>query len=261
MEILKLISFLLTFISIQTFGQEKSTKVNDFNGDGVSDTLESYYDSGSGFGGKYATLHNGKTDDVYELNTYGCFCQIKKVILIPAKLKDPENYPFLEAMSKNILPKKKNLPDASLQWIINSTYSYKRLTDNRFFDLILNPCSNWEKGKLELPSTYYIDLKKDFVDIYYADQPEIPEGLSDKENKWCLIYYGHNHYQYKELTDSIILIDSYEKYKAYRTAHGVLIKKGNLFKWVFVTDIDLTGAPGKLRWESINNLKLIKAQS
>jgi hypothetical protein len=166
-----------------------------------------------------------------------------------------ENLKFLEAMNKEILPGKKNKPDASLQWIINSTFSNNILTDNKYFDLVIFNHSLWNDEKLKLPSTYYIYLEGDSLNKFY-DTFEAPEWFNKNESKGYLIYYGHNHYR-NPSKDSLLLIDSNINYKVYRTSHGVLIKKDKLFKWVFISDVELTGAPDKLRWESIKKVQLI----
>ncbi len=255
MQIIKTISFLIVFISFQAFGQEASVKISDFNGDGIPDTLKSFYQGESGFGGKFCEVTNGKTKEIYELNTWGSFCQIKKCIIIPPALNKVENFKFLEAMNKEILPNKKNKPDASLQWIINSTFSNKILTNNKYFDLVIFNHSLWNDEKLQLPSTYYIYLEGDSLNKFY-DTVEAPDWFNKNESKGYLIYYGHNHYR-NPSKDSLLLIDSNINYEVYRTSHGVLIKKDKLFKWVFISDAELTGAPEKLRWESIKRVQLI----
>ncbi|PLX13736.1 MAG: hypothetical protein C0597_11160, partial [Marinilabiliales bacterium] len=161
MQKIKTISFLIVFISFHAFGQEISVKVKDFNDDGVLDTLKSFYEGGSGFGGKFCELINGKTKEIYELNTWGSYSQIKKCVIIPPALNKVENLKFLEAMNKEILPAKKNKPDASLQWILNSTFSNKVFLKHDYFDLIIFHHSEWNNEKLQLPSTYYICLKGD----------------------------------------------------------------------------------------------------
>jgi len=35
-------------------------------------------------------------------------------------------------------------------------------------------------------------------------------------------------------------------------------KKGNKYKWLFISDIELVGAPDKLRWESIAKVDIVK---
>ncbi|MCH8234247.1 MAG: hypothetical protein IIB82_16615 [Bacteroidetes bacterium] len=99
---MKTIKYLLfCFIPITAWTQDTETIHEDFNGDGYTDALSCYYSGGSGFGGRYCELKNGATNEIYEVNTQGCFCQIKNAILIPPVLRKKENKSFLEAIKKN----------------------------------------------------------------------------------------------------------------------------------------------------------------
>ena len=64
---MKLMKYLLLcFITTYAVSQN-ITKIEDINGDGYIDTLESYYSGGSSFGGKYCTLINGKSNKTTKL--------------------------------------------------------------------------------------------------------------------------------------------------------------------------------------------------
>ena len=45
-------------------------------------------------------------------------------------------------------------------------------------------------------------------------------------------------------------------YKILKTSHGQIANNENKYKWIFVTDEELTGAPRKLRWSSIGEVIL-----
>jgi len=238
------------------FGQNPKSIIKDFNNDGYKDTLKTYYDGGSGFGGTYLSLINGKTKEIFELDDFGCFCDIKKIILIPPKLMQLRNKPFLEAIKKELLPARRNFPDASLQWLISANINNKKLSNNSYYDLFIKTPPQWIPGKIELPNTYYIDVSGDTLQkLYFADN-EKPTWYNPKKNKGWLVYYAHNHYQ-NQKGNSLVLVDASTKYKVFRTFHGVVVTKGNLHNWVFVTDYQLTGAPEKLRWKSIEDVVLI----
>jgi len=113
------------------------------------------------------------------------------------------------------------------------------------------------EGNIELPRTYYIDLKGETLHQLY-DETELPDWYDQKmnEHEGWLIYYGHNHYR-NPTGDSLTLADSTRSYKAYKTSHGLIIKNENSYAWIFVTDINLTGGPQKLRWESIKKVQII----
>ena len=99
---MKTIKYLLfCFIPITAWTQDTETIHEDFNGDGYNDALSCYYSGGSGFGGRYCELKNGATNEIYEVNTQGCFCQIKNAILIPPVLRKKENK-FLDSKGRFI---------------------------------------------------------------------------------------------------------------------------------------------------------------
>jgi hypothetical protein len=248
---------LLLLISWQAYSQrDLKISIEDFNKDGVIDTLKSFYEGGSGFGGRYVQLINGKNDELFELTNDGCFCEIKRTILIPPALSNPENKLFLEAIKNQLLPAKRNSPDASLDWIIKSSFSKVELDDNALFDLILDPKTTWINDEFEFPSNYYLELEGDSLSNLYTAYHEAPDWYDTATNKGFLVYYSHNHYR-KQSGDSIVRADSNSHYKTFHTSHGVVVKKGDLYKWLFVSDFNLTGAPEKLRWESIKMLKLV----
>jgi len=239
------------------FEQNYGTIVKDFNNDGFIDTVKSYYDGGSGFGGVFVTLINGKTKENFELDSYGCFCDIKQIILIPPELKKANNKPFLEVIKNELLPPKMTVPEASLQWLIAANVNSKGLSDNIYYDLLIKTPPQWTFGKIKLPNTYYIDIKGDTLNKLYYTDTEIPKWYNSKNNEGWLVYYGHNHFR-NEKGDSLVLVDTSRNYKVFRTSHGVVLQKGTSYAWVFVTDYRLTGGPEKLRWESIGKIKLVK---
>lgn len=254
--IIKLKYFLIFLFPTIVFGQNPKVIFKDFNNDGYIDTLKSYYDGGSGFGGTYVTLINGKTNENFELNNFGCFCDIKQIILIPPELRKADNKPFLEIIKKELLPEKMNIPDASLQWLVTSNINNKELSDNAYYDLLINTPPKWISGRIKLPKTYYIDVKGDTLHKLYHNDNEIPKWYDSVNNEGWLVYYGHNHFR-NEKRDSLVMVDTSLTYEVFRSSHGVVLKKGNYYAWIFVTDYRLTGAPDKLRWESIGNIKLI----
>lgn len=253
----KLITILLCTISFLSFGQKDlKIKVDDYNNDGIVDTLKTYYEGGSGFGERYVQIVNGKNQEIYELTNQGCFCEIKHIVLIPPNLRDAKNVLFLEAIAKELLTEKRDTPDPSLDWIIKSSFANVVLDSNSYFDLILDPQTDWINREFEYPKNYYIEIEGDTLGQLYHTPYEAPQWYHQKESKGYLVYYALNHYINRS-GDSLVLSDSNGLYKAFHTSHGVVVKKGDLYKWVFISDISLTGAPQKLRWESIKKVKLM----
>jgi hypothetical protein len=251
------LTYFLVFIPLSVWAQNNDPGFEDFNGDGYTDTLRAFYNGGSGFGGKFCELTNGATHEKYELDTWGCFCQIKRTIIIPEVLRKTENRMFLKAMEQEVLPEKRNKPDPSLRWIINANSSNYILSDNIYFDLIIYAPPEWISGKIELPDTYCIDIGGNVLNKLYIRETEPPYFDDYTEDEGWVVYYGHNHYR-NPSGDSLTLADSSLSYKVYITSHGLVIKKEDSYAWMFVNDFDVTGGPQKLRWESIKKAQIFE---
>jgi len=247
--------FIFLFFPFLMTSQTAELIESDFNQDGFRDTLESYYDGGSGFGGTYVTLTDGRTQTKYELNSAGCFCDIKKVILIPQELYQSKNKPFLEAVKSELLPKKATEADPSLRWLITAHLNYIFLTEHPIFDLVIEPPPYWVSGEMQLPETYYIEIDGDIIQSLYVPETEYPEDIEFKSDKAYLNYYGHNHNS--NSNENFVLAADSDNFKVYKTSHGLIIKKDDTYSWVFVSDHSLTGSPEKLRWESIGEVKIV----
>ncbi len=141
--------------------QHSSVVNEDYNNDGIDDTLKCSYEIGSNFGGRDCQLIDGKTQTKFGLSNYGCFCKIKQYIVVSPKLFKSENSAFFDKLKTEILPIKRQTPDASLQWLINSSFSSHVIKDNPNLDFIFDPDIKWSMDPLEAPSTYYIQMSTD----------------------------------------------------------------------------------------------------
>ncbi|WP_405205503.1 hypothetical protein [Aquimarina sp. LLG6339-5] len=244
--------FLILFISVDAQSyKEDPLLIEDFNNDMVLDTLYSFYESGSTFGGTHVKIVNGQNNEVYELSNYGCYCEMKRVYLIPEILSMSENKTFLSVFQKRLFPEPKNIPDLSLQWIIKGYSSNKKLSENKYFDLIINPRINWSTEKIEIPDSYNLILKDDLVSLLFKEK----DSVSDiNYRKAFLSYCGHCHLFNRSSPE---LVADNDRYKIYKTSHGVFVEKNGLQKWFLVNDIGLTGSPEKLRWDSILQVVLM----
>lgn len=248
---------LIILFPIVMFGQNSSSIYKDFNNDGFVDSLLTINDTRNGFGFRLVRLTNGKTNEKFKLDNIGYFCDIKQIILIPPDLRKECNKSFLESIKKELLPEKKNVPDASLQWLINANVNHKTLSNNIYYDLVIYTPTKWILGnKIELPSTYYIDIKgNDLHQLYFTDS-ELPKWYDSVNNEGCLVYYGHNHFR-NLLRPGLVLVDSTPIIRVYQTSHRLVLAKNNSYAWIFISDYRLTGGPEKLRWESIAKVKII----
>lgn len=250
--------FLFLFIfTVSLSAQHTSITQEDFNDDGIEDVLKCSYEIGSNFGGGNCELVDGKTKNKFTLSNYGCFCAIKKRVFVSPELRKKENEYFLHTLKKEILPLFKPVPDQSLYWIIKSGLNTQKLTKHPYFDLIFNPEIFWRQGEPEPPFTYSIEIGAETLSkITTEEQTSFSQNVSS-DHKDYLVYYGDTHFTTEnEEIKNFISVAADDTYEILKTAHGVIAKKENTYKWLFVTDMDINASPKKLRWASIENLVL-----
>ena len=253
---MKFVYFLTIFLAPAILsGQNPATLIKDFNGDGFKDTLTTYYDGGSGFGGKFISLINGKSKEIFEIDNNSCFCEILNIIPISNNLLKKENSSFLKIIEKELLPEKKEPTHPSFVWLLNAYLNTTQAQNNTYFDKIIKSPMKWNSGNIDLPDISYMKVKGDTTRYFLNLKNNSDSNYSEKQG-W-LIYHGNNHLK-------IAKVSSPEKFQdniydsIWKTAHGIVISKGNKFSWVFVTDFNLSGAPEKLRRHSIGEIAVIK---
>ena len=236
----------------------------DFNRDGFVDSLECFYHGGSGYGGWDAILRDGRGGKEFRISSYGGFFRLKKVIPIPPELLRGRNRPFLVPIKECLLPaRKRKIADPSLQWVLdlhkNGPVKLRGAqTDNRIFDLAFRFPIRPFVGPLRIPESYYMDLGgRDLRRLYRTDE-EAPAWLAEASEGW-LLYYGHNHRPNSgnsEETQGFREIVESDGDRLFKSAHGLVLKRKNSFRWIFVSDFDLVGAPDKLRWSSMGKTRM-----
>jgi len=238
-----------------SWAQYDSTYIfKDFNGDSIEDTLLKYYNGGSGYGGTFIEIHNGANDALYTMDSDGCFCQIRQTFIIPENLTQPKNAGFLTAITNQLLPTFRSGPDPSLSWMLAAELNNHQLWEDSLFIQIVHPQQPWIKGEIEIPSNYYIEMKGDLLGLYRHEHAA--SGAAEIMNDiGFMTYYAHNHYAYQK--DTLELAAENEIYQVFKIKHGIITKKGDSHKWLFVSDVFVTWAPEKLRWASIGKMRLV----
>ena len=232
---------------------EHHVRITDFNDDGAVDKLSYSTSSGSGFGGRFISVTDGKTGKLFEVNTYGCFCQIRREVFFPKGIDTS----FRKAI-ESVLPERKTSPDGSLAWIIHGLFNQQKIPGNTHFKKCISFPNEWQGGHMELPSVYTLEMQVDSMLVLHEAVEELENLPLEKDATSLLLYYGHNHFD-KTLRGSERipeLVTETPDYQIWKTQHGLLAKKGASHKWIFVTDQSLTGAPQKLRWASIGAVRL-----
>jgi hypothetical protein len=231
-------------------GQEKVTK-EDFNGDGVADTLTCLADGGSGSGGDFATLTDGKTGKAYSYNTFGSYGQFLRLIPYNNALLTPKYQGFREALEGALFP---GIPagriESSLAWLVDAYSRPPKEIDGpgkALFSQKIRFQPVWTEGEAVLPGSYYCSTS---VEALFRRFPVVGENNPsyDAEHRqgW-LVYYASNH-------GSLELVHDSEGFRVFKSAHGVVVSRDGRHCWVFVNDGALTDGPQKLRWPSVRKV-------
>ncbi|MBA6314672.1 hypothetical protein [Cellulophaga baltica] len=228
------------------------TTLIDFNKDTVLDTLIHFNEYGSYCGGSDVTIINGKTKEKFFLTDQGCYSSFTRFVRVPTALNSKANAAFLKVVKDTILPKKRGRPDSSLNWLLSGSLSLKVVEEHPLFDRIAVPKTNWIPNELNLPEPYYITVTGDSLQKI---APKFGPSYDEKFNAAFLVYYPSMLSKEKLAHNTPILKNN--TYEIYNTAHSVYVKKGTSYKWLFISDNSVMGAPGKLRWDAIEQIQLI----
>lgn len=231
-----------------TYSQQEGSYQEDFNKDGVPDTLEISYDGGSGFGGYYGQITDGDSGRTYELNTWGCFCDLKVVIPFPPEASLPEHKPFYKALAEKLFPEIHIEPDPTLDWIIQANLLAIAPDEDDLFDLILPVKSTWTTGQIQNPSKYQIIVDDRIIRFGYYSMEEPPNWINDSKEGY-LVYYGNNHDLHlgKVVGDKGDLV-------LWKGKHSLMLQNGERESVLFITDGPLTSGPVRLRDPSISSV-------
>ncbi len=135
--------------------------------------------------------------------------------------------------------------------MLSGELNLKPLESDSLFRYVAKPKTNWEP-QISIPKPYYIEVSGDTLKKL---QPIYQQRSIPKNAQGFLVYYtyGCN----IERLDALVPVTENKDYKVYNTDHAVLVKKGNAYRWVSISDSSVTGAPDRHRWVSINTIKLI----
>jgi hypothetical protein len=232
----------------KSFCGEPTVIIRDFNRDGYEDRLERFYDGGSSFGGNFVSLTDGKTREKYNYNSWGSFGQFLLLIPFDNRLLKSENKGFKEAIEEALFPDiRHGSIENSLGWLINAYLTTQMRPSNELFSQKISFKLSWTEGKIVVPSSYYFVTSDEKLfkryPIYQEDNPKYDQH----HGQGWLVYYAHNH-------RGLELVQFSDIFKVFKTAHGVILSRGDQYCWVFINDEILTDGPPKLRWPSIKKV-------
>ncbi len=228
--------------------QEIKIVEEDLNGDGYVDTLKSHYDGGSMFGGEFVSLAAGRTKQRYEYNRWGSHGQFIRLIPFANALLRPENRGFKEAIEKTFFSDiRPGSIDPSLQWLISAYATGKQEFSQGLFSQAVHFTVNWRNGAPEIPGFYYLVTSDERLFRQYpVFERRNPQYDQNHQQGW-LVYEGARH-------GNIAQEDAPDGYRIYKTAHGVILGRGDRHAWIFVNDEVLMDGPPKLTWPSVKKV-------
>lgn len=241
--------YILTFGTINCFGQsslnDTTRLVNDFNNDGIGDSLTFYSYRNSVASVK---IYNSISKQSFIIGGRGSYNWSKanflEIIPVPEELVLPVNKMLLDTIIHYLLPGFVGT-DPSLEWLIKGYKSQIIDTTDQLFSMTLEGNLDFKYDTFKYPESSFKMISKDTLPVFWnkvcsADYKDYKHGI--------LVYYGHNHRSrdYKHQIDTVTT-----NYEIYSTAHGIYARKDHKYSWLFITNGTLTGGPEKLRWKSI----------
>ena len=230
-------------------GQEKVTK-EDFNKDGFIDTLTRLPDGGSGFGGDFVILKDGKTGEEYAYNNWGSYGQFLRLIPFDDRLAKPEYKGFKEALEQALFT---DIPlgrlENSLSWLVDAYSKSVTDPDAPLFSQKIYFQPRWTEGAVVPPRPYYLVTSDEALFLGYPIYQEDNPAYDSVHQQGWLVYHADNHQALESASAS-------GDVRIFKSAHSVVVSEGGRSSWVFVNDEVLTDGPPKLRWPSISKVVL-----
>lgn len=246
-----LLTSIYCLASLISISQSKNTS-KDFNKDGVIDRVTISEDGGSAFSSTGVSYTDGKTKRKYEfsvLYSFGSFFSIGNVPNVLGKSGREElgKLLFSKKMASKI--------DPSLQWLIDACSNKTEVKSSELIDFSTKYNPVWIEGNPVIPDDYFVVLEIRKYPNFLKNVEGSPEydGTSYKSGYFWLTYSPHNH---KGKPNDFITTQADSGNQLLTTSHGVILKAGLKYSWIFINDDKLFAANEKLRWPSISEAQM-----
>lgn len=247
-----LLFLLLSFTAFSViYGQTKKDS-KDFNKDGVIDRATISEDGGSAFSSSSATYTDGKTKRKYEFSVQYSFGSFFAIANAPNVLGKPGR----EELGKFLFSRKlASKIDPSLQWLIDACSNKAEMKSSELIDFSTKYNPVWIDGNPVIPDDYFVLLENS----KYPNPIKIVEGSPEYDGKtyksdyFWITYSPHNH---KGKSDDFKTIQADSESQLLTTSHGVILKTGKKYSWIFINDDKVFEANEKLRWPSISEAQM-----
>lgn len=251
---MKSVLLTIAFIAItfhNSSAQSQQIK-SDFNKDGVIDRVEISEDGGSAFSSTGVKYTDGKTKKKFDfsvLYSFGSFFAISNAPNVLGKSGREElgKLLFSKKMASTI--------DPSLQWLIDACSNKAEVKSSELSDFSTKYNPVWTEGNPAIPDDYFIMLENSKYPNLLKNVEGSPEydGKTFKSDYFWLTYSPHNH---NAKSDDFKNIQADSESQLVTTSHGVILKSGQKYSWVFINDDKVFEANEKLRWPSILEAKM-----
>lgn len=134
-------------------------------------------------------------------------------------------------------------PDPSLEWVLNADIVEFKTTSKTIFDRVVRYNKKWYPGEPLIAENYTYQLKHE--DLRHME-------AIDTFDTYYWRYRSHNHKDDSRTLDQIDVDGS----KFYKTKHALIEFDQGSYAWIFMSGVNQTGGPSKLRWPSI--VKVVK---
>lgn len=246
-----LLTCIYCLASLISISQSKNTS-KDFNKDEVIDRVTLSEDGGSAFSSTGVSYTDGKTKSKYDfsvLYSFGSFFSIGNAPNILGK-------PGREELGKLLFSRKMSSKiDPSLQWLIDACSNKAEVRPSELIDFSTKYHPVWIEGNPVLPDDYFVVLDNSKYPNLLKNVEGSPEydGKTYKSDYFWLTYTPQNH---KGKPNDFNITQADSGYQLLTTSHGVILKAGLKYSWIFINDDKLFAANEKLRWPSISEAQM-----
>lgn len=244
------IAFILFISSIALCQTKNDSK--DFNKDGVVDRVEISDDGGSAFSSTGVNYTDGKTKKKYEFSVLYSFGSFLAICNAPNVLGKSGREQLGEFLFKRKLASK---IDPSLQWLIDACSNKAEVKSSELIDFATKYNPVWIDGNPVIPDDYFVLLENSKYPNLLKNVEGTPEydGKTYKSDSFWLTYSPHNH---KGKSEDFKTIQADSESQLVTTSHGVILKAGLKYSWIFINDDKVFEANEKLRWPSISEAQI-----
>lgn len=245
------ITLLILFFANHVNAQDRVFR-KDFNKDGVIDRVEISEDEGSAFSSTDIHYTDGKARKNYEFSvqySFGSFFSICNAPNVLAKSDTEElgKLLFSRKMASKI--------DPSLQWLIDACSNKEEVKDFDIADFSTKYIPIWIEGSPVIPDDYFVLLQNSKYPMLLKNAEGSPE-YADKKYKSDYFWLTYSPYNHKGKSDDFNTVQADSTSRLLTTSHGVVLKRGLKYAWIFINDDKLFEANEKLRWPSISEVQM-----